>query len=1057
VPVTPVNSASNTGSNSDATIAVGAWEVALSDAQDAEKADINLQRPEDDKRSAQQIIDDSPLLKNLGNQGNDDADGDGNADGVKDMLRKRVGDFEHDPDAAYRAVQVLDHVEQFDETGNRIAGNDVGNGSIDGFTRSGDARNGTEAGRLQDFGKYGFSNLKGELNHVSSAGDDQQARAEAEKLGIQWERPEADKRSAKDIIDGDPLLKNLGNQSGVKDMLKQRVGDFETDANAAYRASQVLQHVEQFDADGKRLAGTDTGNGRIDGFTNSGEARNGTEAGRLQDFGKYGFANLKGKLTSVASAGDDKEARAEAEKLGIKWQRPDGDKRSAGEIITDNPLLANLGAREKNQLKTRVGDYETDADAAYRAVGVLNHIERFDETGKPIRGASTIGNGMLDGFTRAEDGDAQHGTEAGRFKDFVEQGFGSLKTADAAGSTDTKKLEELAKLMSDSIPDEDYQHFNDFMDELKSGAYYHIIQNANLPEDKRDMIAHPENYTSEQRGAAIFELSTMIDRMADGAENWSDYGFVYANNHFGSNGFTFNHDPAKVMEQISGAIDKLNSEDVSKWMDTAETQSMQNIINSSPELKKFAQDKIGDISKNALWLDSALGKGGDTLSGMRDYYALASSLNIAAGDNGKPFMDDFTINIKDTPQFETIAKEYDEKLGNEAVLTKLIEGGMSEDQAMAELNSRAALFAGFGSPVDEIGSDVSRNVTHHLLGATTQEQLKGIVLRDDGSLDEDKLNQTIDEIRSNDPDSAFLKDDNGKKLTNGQIVTAARNLWDSMRGTLKWNHTLLKDDVPGQAFLDRNNPLAKAYGMGALHFVSSLLAGGSMIAKASDGVKREEIPAVLGGAMQLFGGFGEGTALFIRSSDQRLNTLRSNWNALRPSNPLPADNNALKDKIGNVMDKLRTISATGGVLVLGASIAFGIEEAKKGNPAGAAVYFAGGVSQAATAPFAYTQALSRMIGPWIGQKIGGLSAEAAAAAASRVYNMAALWAGRVMTAFNPIAFLAAIGYAIYSGIEGDKKTEAYFEGFTPTLDDYGLDGDGAHDPWYDEDKSTGIS
>jgi hypothetical protein len=1046
--VTPITTEKpNTGNPDD----IKAWEAAVADAK---KAGIYWERPEDDKRSAPDIIASSPLLKDLGNQGNDDADGDGEADGVKDMLRARAGDFEHDADAAYRAVQILQHVEQFDESGNRITGNDVGNGRIDGFTRGGDAKQATEAGRLQDFGKYSFSNLHGELNPIASEEAEAQSREQAEALGIKWERPDGDNRSARDIIGANPLLKDLGNQSGVKDMLKQRVGDFENDADAAYRAAQVLQHVEQFDGNGKRLAGTDTGNGRIDGFTSSDEARNGTEAGRLQDFGKYGFSNLKGKLTSVESAGDDKEAREQAEKLGIKWQRPEGDTRSAKDIIDANPLLAGLGDREKNQLKTRVGDYETDADAAYRAVGVLNHIERYDEAGKPIRGASTIGNDMLDGFTKAKNGDATHGTESGRFKDFVEQGFGSLKTADAAGSTDIKKLEDLAKLASDGIPDEDYQHFTDFMDELKSGAYYNIIQKAGLPEDKRDMIEHPEKYTAEQRGAAIFELSTMVDRIADGAENWSEYGFVYANNHFGDNGFTFNSDPKKVMEQISGAIDKLNGKEVQEWMDKAETEALQNIVNSSPALKIFAQGKLNDISKNALWLDSAL-KGKDTLDGMRDYYALASSLNLAAGENGKPFIENMTINIKDTPHFDKIAQEYTDKLGKETVLSDLIKGGMTEDQALAELNSRAALFAAFGSPVDEIGMNVNRNIVHHLLGTTTQEQLNGIVLRSDGSLDEDKLNQVIEEIRKNDPESAFLKDDSGNKISNGQIVTAARNLWDTMRGTLKWNHTLLKPDVAGQPFLDRNSPLAKAYGMGALHFVSSLLAAGSAAAKGADGVKdTKELIGIIGGGMQFFGGFGEGTALFIRSSDQRLNTLRSNWNAVRPGNPLPADNDALKTKIGNVMDGLRTLSATGGVFVLGASVAMAREEFEKGNIAGGVAYLTGGISQAATAPFAYTQALSRVIGPWIGQKIGGLSAEAAAAAATRVYNTAALWAGRVMTFANPIAFLAAIGYAIYSGVKGDQKTEAYFESFTPTLSSYGLDGDGENDPWYDQPEST---
>lgn len=389
-----------------------AWEQA---AEQARNAGINWTRPKGDGRSAREIIDDNPLLKNLGNQS-----------GVKDQLKKRVGDFDRDADAAYRAARVLEHIEKLDERGNRIASDDVNNGRVDGFTKGGDARHGTEAGRLQDFGKYGFSHLKGELNNVSSAGNDPKARDDAEAVGIEWERPDGDDRSARDIIDGNPLLRNLGNQSGVKDMLKERVGDFEKDADAAYRAVQVLEHIETLDGDGKVIAGKDVANGRVDGFTKSGEARNGTEAGRLQDFGKYGFSHLKGKLKDSASVGDDKSAREQAEKLGIVWERPDNDKRSAKDIIDSDPLLKNLGNQSgiKDRLKEQVGDFEKDADAAYRASQVLKHIETHDADGKTITGGD-VGNGSIDGITK--DGEARHGTEAGRLQDFGKYGFASLK------------------------------------------------------------------------------------------------------------------------------------------------------------------------------------------------------------------------------------------------------------------------------------------------------------------------------------------------------------------------------------------------------------------------------------------------------------------------------------------------------------------------------------------------------------------------------------------------------------------------------------------------------
>lgn len=411
------------------------WGDAVKRAQ-AKEAGIECERPIDDKRSAQEIINDSPLLKNLGNQS-----------GVKDALKERVGDFEKDPDAAYRAVQVLDHVEQLDENGNRIASKAIDNGKIDGFTSSGEARHGTEAGRLQDFGKYGFESLRGELKHPDNVTDDAATREKAKSLGITWERPKGDERSAQDIINDNPLLKNLGNQSGAKDALKERVGDFENDPDAAYRAVQVLDHIEQLDENGNRLASKDINNEKIDGFTSSGEARHGTEAGRLQDFGKYGFDSLRGELKSPDHASDDGAARAKAESLGIVWELPKSDERSAQDIINDNPLLKNLGNQSgvKDALKERVGDFENDPNAAFRASQVLDRIVGYDENGKVLSGDS-VANSSIDGFTSS--GEARHGTEAGRLQDFGKYGFDALTQSQS--SEDISSYKDYLKAKPDA-------------------------------------------------------------------------------------------------------------------------------------------------------------------------------------------------------------------------------------------------------------------------------------------------------------------------------------------------------------------------------------------------------------------------------------------------------------------------------------------------------------------------------------------------------------------------------------------------------------------------------
>ncbi len=114
------------------------------------------------------------------------------------------------------------------------------------------------------------------------------------KLSADDKRPPGDTRSARDIVDSDPTLKNLGNQSGVKDALKKQVGDFDKDPDAAYRASQVLQHIKQSKAsDGKDRSDKVTDDGKIEGFTKDGDARHGTEAGLLQDFGKNGYSALQ--------------------------------------------------------------------------------------------------------------------------------------------------------------------------------------------------------------------------------------------------------------------------------------------------------------------------------------------------------------------------------------------------------------------------------------------------------------------------------------------------------------------------------------------------------------------------------------------------------------------------------------------------------------------------------------------------------------------------------------------------------------------------------------------
>ncbi len=125
-------------------------------------------------------------------------------------------------------------------------------------------------------------------------------------------RPPGDTRSADQIINSNPTLKNLGNQSNVEGNLKKQVGDW-TDpklspdqrADAAYRASEVITFVKTCNAsDGSKRSDDVTKDGKIDGFTKDGQARDGTEAGLLQNFGKSGYSALQTSNHNLSKTND---------------------------------------------------------------------------------------------------------------------------------------------------------------------------------------------------------------------------------------------------------------------------------------------------------------------------------------------------------------------------------------------------------------------------------------------------------------------------------------------------------------------------------------------------------------------------------------------------------------------------------------------------------------------------------------------------------------------------------------------------------------------------------
>ncbi|MHA6494633.1 hypothetical protein ACX0MV_15490 [Pseudomonas borbori] len=169
------------------------------------------------------------------------------------------------------------------------------------------------------------------------------------------------------------------------------------------------------------------------------------------DFSKMLEAYQAGDWASLGGSGfsfGNSDLPGEQQNLSVPTEatgRPEGDTRSAEEIIAANPALANLGDQKdikRDQLKERFGDWTADnpdpearADAAYNAAKVLNWIDSSNNREGGYRGP---GDGDIQGITSS--GDARHGTEAGNLKDFAEQGYGALKADHRLDQTNDKHV-----------------------------------------------------------------------------------------------------------------------------------------------------------------------------------------------------------------------------------------------------------------------------------------------------------------------------------------------------------------------------------------------------------------------------------------------------------------------------------------------------------------------------------------------------------------------------------------------------------------------------------------
>lgn len=873
---------------------VNAWAEATKAAKDA---GIQWERPKGDNRSAQDIINDTPLLRDLGNQS-----------GVRDMLEKRVGDIDTDADAAYRAVQVLAHVEKFDEDGKRIAGNDVDNGRVDGFTKGGDARHGTEAGRLQDFGKYGFDNLKGKLETPATAGDDKDARAQAEKAGIKWELPEGDKRSAQQIIDGNPLLKNLGNQSGVKDMLKEKVGDFDTDANAAYRAIQVLDRVTMVDEKGNALSGDDVANTSIDGFTNSGEARHGTEAGRLQDFGKYGFSTLPGP----------KEAE---------------DIASYKDFLKANP----------------------DADDASKMLAKYTAIlgENYDA----IRGKTGSGDTLTaDALKTYKDENPQISDEFKEALDFWSQpgAFDRLETAQ-----DPLKFKPDGKLSKDDVntwlTKQAPKDAGSAMTFLSGVADRNVVSGVDVSKLDKDLFEHPEKHSTEEKAAALQDLLTAQQLITQGAAAgmWKDdYSKVSIANRVRGH-----PDPQKLLEDVNDHIKTLESDPaVVKYLNENSAKQITKLLDDNKGLKDALQktydhDIKSGAALNQMWDAKTKDGKTDQQAVLAQFFGSAQAFQGALGIKDAADIQNAVKNSKHAGEFQDF---YEKSLASGDRLTELLKTNSFEKATSAYSMEvalyNAALDPGFTGKFDkQLSENFTRIAQDNAFKDVSFADMKTAFGVNGGdTLDEEKVKSTIEQVGKDNPE-LFINQD-GTVAKPDQILAGFRGDWDLLRQGAKTVNEL--------KLFSPDSSIKGASDKGVLHGVSGLFLAGATIAKGASGSGKltdRQIVDITTGSIQTATIMTEGGVKGYRDylkdvkgklQGDLLDHVGSLLDDVSPESQALQDKDKLTDKLSSNLGKLeQAAKGLGGIVGIAAGaygIFDGVQAIRKGDKVTGGISIASG-------------------------------------------------------------------------------------------------------------------
>lgn len=431
-------------------------------------------RPCSDNRSAEEVIQANPSL--------DIFDKIDYPKGYKERLYKQVGDWTSnnpDPtsraDAAYNAARVFNYIESGKDS--RTANSRPNSEATDGLRYAGyPPREASNAELMENFLQNGYSAL---IDPEAESQKAENTAIEAEKARIKDQqnaskadttkrdetsrtennidyapngatgRLKGDRRTAEQIIKDNPILNNLPS-SITKESLFKHLGDWtgsnpdpEKRADAAFNAARLFNYIDGLDVKESARNPSKQGDGKITGehqaplpppFDDVTIVK-GSEADLVKKFSEEGYAALGNHGTPLASDNEKRPQKIPPSPSG----RPEGDKRTADQILNANPIIGRLeeslaeisgGARILEKLKALTGDWgenntnaESRANAAYNIAKVANYLDANPTFYRLDEGFDNIGPGHLTDFTSEG---ANPNTEASALINFSNSGYTAL-------------------------------------------------------------------------------------------------------------------------------------------------------------------------------------------------------------------------------------------------------------------------------------------------------------------------------------------------------------------------------------------------------------------------------------------------------------------------------------------------------------------------------------------------------------------------------------------------------------------------------------------------------